>query len=76
MTMPRTNSGTPAPHPDADEQKGAVEDDSLPQNGKAPKSQESMAGQLGHRNQDPMISGNDSDFPEPGSSPEHSGEHA
>ena len=70
-----TNPGTPAPRPDADEQKGAVEDDSQPQNGKTPKSQVSMAGQLGHRNQDEMVSGNDSDFPEPGSSPEHSGQH-
>ena len=70
-----TNSDTPAPRPDADAQKGAVEDNSQPQNGNAPKSLESMAGQLGHRNQDEMISGNDSDFPEPGSSPEHSGQH-
>lgn len=30
--------------------------------------------QLGHRDQDPMLKGADSDFPEPGENPEHSGE--
>jgi hypothetical protein len=30
--------------------------------------------QLGHRDQDPMIKGADTDFPEPGENPEHSGE--
>jgi hypothetical protein len=30
--------------------------------------------QLGHRDQDPMIKDADTDFPEPGESPEHSGE--
>ena len=29
--------------------------------------------QLGHRDQDPLIKGADSDFPEPGENPEHSG---
>jgi len=29
--------------------------------------------QLGHRDQDPMIKGADTDFPEPGENPEHSG---
>ncbi|MGH9494283.1 MAG: hypothetical protein ACRD3B_04735 [Candidatus Sulfotelmatobacter sp.] len=32
-----------------------------------------MQQQLGHRDQDPMIKDADSDFPEPGESPEHSG---
>ncbi|MGA7909854.1 MAG: hypothetical protein WCA16_20780 [Candidatus Sulfotelmatobacter sp.] len=32
-----------------------------------------LAGQLGHRDQDPRIKGYDTDFPEPGESPEHSG---
>jgi hypothetical protein len=31
-----------------------------------------MRDQLGHRNADPMVDGADSDFPEPGHSPEHS----
>jgi hypothetical protein len=30
--------------------------------------------QLGHRDQDPMLKDADSDFPEPGMNPEHSGE--
>ena len=30
--------------------------------------------QLGHRDQDPMIKDADTDFPEPGESPEHTGE--
>jgi hypothetical protein len=33
-----------------------------------------MQDQLGHRDQDPMLKDADSDFPEPGPSPEHSGE--
>jgi hypothetical protein len=31
-------------------------------------------GQLGHRNKDPLIDSYDTDFPEPGENPEHSGE--
>ncbi|MFZ0732600.1 MAG: hypothetical protein WAM79_09770 [Candidatus Sulfotelmatobacter sp.] len=30
--------------------------------------------QLGHRDQDPILKDADSDFPEPGQNPEHSGE--
>lgn len=60
---------------DPDIHKGVAEEDSPRQPGKPPKSQESMAGQLGHRNADDITSGNDTDFPEPGSNPEHSGEH-
>jgi len=30
--------------------------------------------QLGHRDQDPLIKGADTDFPEPGENPEHTGE--
>jgi hypothetical protein len=33
-----------------------------------------MQGQLGHRDQDPLLKSSDTDFPEPGGSPEHSGE--
>ena len=72
-------------HPDADAQKGSVEDDQ-------PNSsnQVSMTGQLGHRmarrrepsldheaneQADDQIKDSDTDFPEPGSSPEHSGQH-
>jgi hypothetical protein len=33
-----------------------------------------MQDQLGHRDQDSMLKDADSDFPEPGQNPEHSGE--
>lgn len=62
-------------HPDGDEHKGAVEDDSPHLRGDQPAQQNSMTGQLGHRNQDEMTDGSDSDYPEPGESPEHSGQH-
>jgi hypothetical protein len=32
-----------------------------------------MQEQLGHRDQDPMLKDADSDFPEPGQNPEHTG---
>ena len=32
-----------------------------------------LQGQLGHRDQDEMLKDADSDFPEPGQNPEHSG---
>ena len=69
-----TDSANPAPHPDCDEHKGAVEDDSPHVSGERAIPHGSMTGQLGHRNADEMTSGNDSDFPEPGARPEHSGE--
>jgi len=56
-------------HPDADSQKGAVEKESPKQKGNS-----SLRGQLGHRTNDPMLKDSDSDFPEPGGNPEHSGE--
>jgi len=31
--------------------------------------------QLGHRDQDPMLKDADTDFPEPGENPEHTGEY-
>ena len=54
-------------HPDSDAHKGAVEEDE--------SSETSLSGQIGHRDEDEMLKDADSDFPEPGSSPEHSGEH-
>jgi hypothetical protein len=54
---------------DQDRSKGAVE-----QNENSPADYTSMQGQLGHRDQDPLIKSADTDFPEPGGSPEHSGE--
>jgi hypothetical protein len=58
-------------HPDSDFKKGAVEEEtSQPSTNGNPN----LDGQLGHRDQDEMLKDADSDFPEPGSSPEHSGE--
>ena len=54
---------------DNDETKGAVEPEDPKQRG-----QSSMRGQLGHRTKNKMIKDSDSDFPEPGGNPEHSGE--
>ena len=53
---------------DQDRSKGAVEDET----GSAHAGE--MQAQLPHRDQDPMIKSADSDFPEPGGSPEHTGE--
>lgn len=55
-------------HPDSDLEKGAVESD-RPQS----PGDESMSGQLGHRDPDSMIKDSDTDFPEPDASGEHSG---
>jgi len=54
---------------DQDTAKGAIEvdDHKIPGN-------LGMQGQLGHRDQDPMLKEADSDFPEPGQNAEHSGE--
>jgi hypothetical protein len=52
--------------------KGAVEDDSLHPDSKR-HSHNSMAGQLGHRDQDEMLKENDTDYPEPDAEAEHSG---
>ncbi|HEV2577350.1 MAG TPA: hypothetical protein VGU25_09070 [Acidobacteriaceae bacterium] len=59
--------------PDEDMHKGAVEDDSVQDNLKR-RSHNSMAGQLGHRDQDEMLKDNDTDYPEPNAEAEHSGE--
>jgi len=57
------------PQQDDDLKKGAVETDKPKQH-----SQSSMKGQLPHRTEDTRIKGRDTDFPEPGENPEHSGE--
>jgi len=54
---------------DEDRGKGAFEPDEPNQPGNS-----SMRGQLGHRDQDPMLKDADTDFPEPGENPEHSSE--
>ncbi len=53
---------------DNDFGKGAFEEDGHG------KPQTSMSGQLPHRGGDPEAEGLDTDFPEPGQNPEHSGE--
>lgn len=53
---------------DPDGAKGATEGEERDRDANA-----GLAGQLGHRDQDPRIKGADTDFPEPGGSPEHSG---
>jgi hypothetical protein len=52
---------------DSDREKGSQEPDERKQAGN-----NSMGGQLSHRDENPLVEGADSDFPEPGSSPEHS----
>ncbi len=54
---------------DPDRAKGAVETEEHHHDGNL-----GLSEQLGHRDQDPRIKNADTDFPEPGSSPEHSGE--
>ena len=57
---------------DQDRGKGAVEQDKP----EAKPGNTSMQGQLGHRDQNPLLKSSDTDFPEPGQGPEHSGEPA
>ena len=54
---------------DQDMGKGATEREDHETRGNA-----GLQGQLGHRDQDPMGKGRDTDFPEPGENPEHTGE--
>lgn len=49
--------------------KGAVEQDRPRQ-----ETNTSLSGQIGHRNKGPLVDTHDTDFPEPGQNPEHSGE--
>ena len=54
---------------DPDRAKGAVEIEEHHHDGNI-----GLEEQLGHRDQDPRVKGADTDFPEPGENPEHSGE--
>ncbi len=49
--------------------KGAIEQDRRSQ-----QTNTSLAGQLPHRTDDPLVKASDSDFPEPGNNEEHTGE--
>jgi hypothetical protein len=69
------------PHPDGDLHKGAIEDDSVHRPGEPnDATNTSMSGQIGHRSSETQTGGTgegeDSDFPEPGESPEHSGQRS
>jgi hypothetical protein len=59
----------PISKPDQDATKGATEAEEHKHDGNV-----GLSSQLGHRDQDPRIKGYDTDFPEPGENPEHSGE--
>ena len=54
---------------DPDRAKGATEGEEHDHDGNL-----ALSEPLGHRDQDPLIKDADSDFPEPGNSPEHTGE--
>lgn len=56
-------------HKDQDRSKGALEQEEPNQ-----PTNTTLKGQLGHRDQDPLVKQSDTDFPEPGENPEHSGE--
>jgi len=57
---------TRIPKHDPDHAKGAIEVQEHHHDGNL-----GLSEQLGHRDQDPMIKGADTDFPEPGENPEH-----
>jgi len=56
---------------DADLGKDGVEQDSRDE-----ATNTSLSGQLGHRDDNPLVKASDSDFPEPGQNEEHTGEPA
>jgi hypothetical protein len=55
-------------HNDQDAAKGATE------TGHNRAGNSGLQDQIGHRDPDPMLKGADTDFPEPGENPEHTGE--
>ena len=59
--------------PDEGLRKGAEEDDAPHLDYKSRLHHGSLAGQLGHRDQDEMLKDHDTDFPEPDANAEHSG---
>ena len=66
----------PEQHPDNDLHKGATEDDSPHTRDEKPVPHNYLRDQIGHRDANDMLQENDSDYPEPGSNPEHSGQHS
>ena len=55
---------------DPDRAKGATEGEEHHHDGNL-----ALSEQLGHRDQNPLLKDADTDFPEPGENPEHSGEN-
>lgn len=72
MTESRRNRS----RPDSDVNKGATEADQgrHPDHPTRPDLHGNLSDQLPHRQSDETIGDSDSDFPEPGSNPEHSGQ--
>jgi hypothetical protein len=62
-------------HPDGDAHKGAVESEHRHEFPARPDLHSNLSDQLPHRGGGTDLEGADSDFPEPGSSPEHTGQH-
>jgi hypothetical protein len=60
---------------DGDAQKGATESES-PNDKRSSNERDILADQLPHRNTNEWLEGEDSDFPEPGLNPEHSGQRS
>lgn len=69
VKKPSTSAKPAAAHKDPYLHEGAVEQDKPEQ-----KSNTSLNGQMGHRNKPDSLDTLDTDFPEPGQNPEHSGE--
>ena len=59
---------------DPDVRKGAVEGDGRARSEDGRRGNTSLDGQNPHRTESNLVKSNDSDFPEPGGSPEHSGQ--
>jgi hypothetical protein len=62
-------------HHDSDTEKGAVESQAPYDKPEQPNLHSNLADQLPHRGEGDLLEGADSDFPEPGSNPEHTGQH-
>ena len=62
--------------PDGDAQKGAIESESPSDKPNISKLRDPLADQLPHRQNDELLEGEDTDFPEPGSNPEHTGQRS
>jgi hypothetical protein len=71
MTEAAAKKVNEAAQPDEASGKGAVEGD-----GRERVQGDSLAGQLGHRDEDELLKDSDTDFPEPDAEGEHSGERA